>query len=67
VCEIADENTLQMSVKLLQKYLNIANILKLRALNTQHTILSEQYTYFKKIYLVNSLEYTPSMQISSVE
>lgn len=44
VCEIADENTLQMSVKHLQKYLNITNILKLRALNTKHMILSEQYT-----------------------
>lgn len=50
VCEIADENTLQMPVKHLQKYLSIMNILKLRALNTKHTTLSEQYTDLKYFF-----------------
>lgn len=71
VCEIADENALQMPVKHLQKYLSITNILKLRALNTKHTILSEQYTdlrYFSFFFFfVSFLEYILSMQVSSAE
>lgn len=65
VCETADKNTTDVR-KTLTEMPKHYKCFKLMSLNTKLTVLSEQYTDFKRSS-VRSLEYINSIQVSSVE